>query len=150
MILWRNKDYCVLLVLGFILFQCKFPIHTELMSSEQLETLNRSIDAALSFASLATAFLFFTVSFIPVMAEKSPFFKSLRTDVKILERIMLDAFLFFLVSIMSLFFVFSDLLSWSDVTLVYSLWLTLLLTALYGMLSIFKELFSNIKKEINN
>ncbi|WP_413157116.1 hypothetical protein [Enterococcus casseliflavus] len=120
------------------------------MSSEQLETLNRSIDAALSFASLATAFLFFTVSFIPVMAEKSPFFKSLRTDVKILERIMLDAFLFFLVSIMSLFFVFSDLLSWSDVTLVYSLWLTLLLTALYGMLSIFKELFSNIKKEINN
>ncbi|TNW97532.1 hypothetical protein FIU51_15915, partial [Enterococcus faecium] len=39
-----------------------------LMSTQQLDSLNRSVDAVLSFASLATAFLFFTVSFIPVMA----------------------------------------------------------------------------------
>lgn len=149
MILWRNKDYLVLLVLGFILCQWKFPINTDLMSTQQLDSLNRSVDAVLSFASLATAFLFFTVSFIPVMAEKSPLFKSLRTDVKMLERIMLDAFIFFLVSIISLFFVFSDLLNLFDETILYSSWLSLLITALYGMLSIFKELFSNISKEIN-
>ena len=83
------------------------------------------------------------------MAEKSPLFKSLRTDVKMLERIMLDAFIFFLVSIISLFFVFSDLLNLFDETILYSSWLSLLITALYGMLSIFKELFSNISKEIN-
>lgn len=82
MILWRNKDYLVPLVLGFILCQWKFPIHTDLMSTQQLDSLNRSVDAVLSFASLATAFLFFTVSFIPVMAEKSPLFKSLKNRCK--------------------------------------------------------------------
>ena len=65
------------------------------MKPNELETFNRAVDAVLSFASLATAFLFFTVSFIPVMAEKSPLFKNLKTDVKVLERIMLDSFLFF-------------------------------------------------------
>lgn len=44
------------------------------MKPNELETFNRAVDAVLSFASLATAFLFFTVSFIPVMAEKSPLF----------------------------------------------------------------------------
>lgn len=144
----RNKDIIIVFVIAFIVCHFYFPLDPLAMEPVELETFNRAVDAVLSFASLATAFLFFTVSFIPVMAEKSPLFKSLKTDVKVLERIMLDSFLFFLTSIMSLIFVLMDMFTIIGWQIIYTTWLALILASLYGMLHIFIELFKNINKEI--
>ncbi|HHD7855571.1 TPA: hypothetical protein ACOW2D_000846 [Enterococcus faecalis] len=84
--LCRNKDIVLIFIVAFIGFHFFLYLDPKTMKPNELETFNRAVDAVLSFASLATAFLFFTVSFIPVMAEKSPLFKNLKTDVKVLER----------------------------------------------------------------
>ena len=131
--LCRNKDIVLIFIVAFIGFHFFLYLDPKTMKPNELETFNRAVDAVLSFASLATAFLFFTVSFIPVMAEKSPLFKNLKTDVKVLERIMLDSFLFFLT------------LGWQ---FIYTIWLALIATSLFGMLDIFIDLFKNINKEI--
>lgn len=144
----RNKDIVIIFVLALIICYFFFPLDPSKMEPVGLETFNRAVDAILSFASLATAFLFFTVSFIPVMAEKSPLFKSLKTDVKVLERIMLDSFLFFLTSIMSLIFVLMDMFTILGWKIIYTVWLALIVASLFGMMDIFIELFKNINKEI--
>ncbi|MGO2961615.1 MAG: hypothetical protein ACTIDE_03380 [Carnobacterium maltaromaticum] len=144
----RNKEFIIIFVIVLFITHFCFPLNPLKMDASELEIFNRAVDSVLSFASLATAFLFFTVSFIPVMAEKSPLFKNLRTDVKMLERIMLDSFLFFLTSIMSLMFVLLDIFQVVVASFVYSIWITLIVVSLYGMLDIFIELFKNINKEI--
>lgn len=148
--IFRNKDIFIIFAISLVVCFLFFPINPTLMKKEELDLFNRAIDSVLSFASLATAFLFFTVSFIPVMAEKSPLFKNLKTDVKMLERIMLDSFLFFLTSILSLFFIFSEIFFLFGNKYLYSIWLALIIVSLYGMIDIFKELFKNMNKEIKN
>lgn len=144
----RNKEFIFIFIIVLLIAHFCFPITPSKMDANELEIFNRAVDSVLSFASLATAFLFFTVSFIPVMAEKSPLFKNLKTDVKMLERIMLDSFLFFLTSIMSLVFVFLDVYEVFDGSFIYSIWIALIAVSLYGMLDIFIELLKNINKEI--
>ena len=73
--LCRNKDIVLIFIVAFIGFHFFLYLDPKTMKPNELETFNRAVDAVLSFASLATAFLFFTVSFIPVMAEKSPLFR---------------------------------------------------------------------------
>lgn len=146
--LCRNKDIVLIFIVAFIGFHFFLYLDPKTMKPNELETFNRAVDAVLSFASLATAFLFFTVSFIPVMAEKSPLFKNLKTDVKVLERIMLDSFLFFLTSIMSLIFVFMEMFATLGWQFIHTIWLALIATSLFGMLDIFIDLFKNINKEI--
>lgn len=145
----RNKDLLLIPIL-FIVLMLNFKWNILSMDENKKRLIEQLMNSVLSFSSLSTAFLFFTVSFIPVMAEKSKLFVSLKTDSKLLERIMMISLFFFLDSIMSLVYLFIIVFDVYFNTWWMNFWISINVYAIWGMVTIFYDLLVDIRKDINN
>lgn len=144
----RNKD-TTLLIPFFLLVYYKFPLDMKNMSDNTLELVRGMMDSVLSFSALATAFLFFAVTFIPIIANNTKLFDKFKTDQKFLERIMFISFLFLFISFLCLLFIFGNIYSIVFGNYFFSFFIAVLLFGIWGMFGLFFELMSDSVKKIN-
>lgn len=144
----RNKDMS-LLIPFFIIIYWKFPLNMISMTSTKLESLREMMDSVLSFSALATAFLFFAVTFIPIIANNTTLFTKFKTDQKFLERIMFVSFIFLFISFLCLLFIFGYIYDVNFGKIFFSIFISVLLYGIWGMFGLFFELIRDSIKKIN-
>ena len=129
-----------------------FPVNLKNMDAVQLELLNNMMDSLLSFSSLATTFLFFAVTFIPVIGNNSSLFINLKTDQKFLEKILFLSFIFLIISVLCLIFIVGRFIDFNLIRckLFFTMLFAMLAYSILGMLGIFFELILDPIKKINS
>ncbi len=135
----RNKDISLIPIFMFLIY-IFFPVNLKNMDLVQLELLNNMMDSLLSFSSLATTFLFFAVTFIPVIGNNSSLFINLKTDQKFLEKVLC------LIFIVGRFIDFNLI----RCKLFFTILFAMLAYSILGMLGIFFELILDPTKKINS
>lgn len=145
----RNKDTTVIVVFYPIAYY-RFPLSMSTMDENKLELVRGMMDSVLSFSALATAFLFFAVTFIPIIANNTALFSEFKTDQKFLERIMFVSFIFLFISLLCLFFIFGNIYSMNFGKIFFSTFISILLYGIWGMFGLFFELMSDSVRKINS
>ncbi|RBT48406.1 hypothetical protein EB20_01354 [Enterococcus hirae] len=147
----RNKDISLIPIFMFLIY-IFFPVNLKNMDLVQLELLNNMMDSLLSFSSLATTFLFFAVTFIPVIGNNSSLFINLKTDQKFLEKILFLSFIFLIISVLCLIFIVGRFIDFNLIRckLFFTILFAMLAYSILGMLGIFFELILDPTKKINS
>lgn len=143
----RNIDFVVFLII-FLFLVFNF-VSTGDITSENSEDFIIFLNSVLSFTSIITAFLFFTVSFLPLLREVSSLFSIFKFDIKLLDRIMVVTFYFFALSISILMLIF--IIYQVDVidNSIVKIFISLLLLSVYMIVTIFYDFFKELTNEIN-
>lgn len=150
--LCRNyKVMLIIIISGAIIFCIDkftrlFDVLTEEQKREQLFSL---IETIVSFSSITTAFLFFGVSFIPLISDDNKIMKIFRNKEKNYEEFIVCAIQFLLVSTISILIYFIYIVDISNIKYLLLVMITLLLSSIFNMLFLFYDLLHDISKKIN-
>lgn len=145
----RNKD-TILVIPVFLIAYFVFPLNLATMDASKLELVRGMMDSVLSFSALATAFLFFAVTFIPIIANNTSLFSEFKTDQKFLERIMFVSFIFLFISLLCLCFIFGNIYGINFGKIFFSIFISVLVYGIWGMFGLFFELMGDSVKKINS
>ncbi|PTK22730.1 hypothetical protein [Mammaliicoccus sciuri] len=150
--LCRNKKVMIIIiVLSFFIvyidYSTKlFDVLTEIQKREQLFSL---IETIVSFSSITTAFLFFGVSFIPLISDDNKIMKIFRNKEKNYEEFIVCAIQFLLVSTISILIYLLYIVDLSNIKCLLLIMITLLLSSILNMILLFYDLLKDISKKIN-
>lgn len=143
----RNKSTFFIFVL-LLIFQIFF-LNGKIESTIKNYDTNQFLDflsALVSYSSLTTAFLFFISTLIPLFNDKNDLYKIFKTDIKLLESIMLVTLLFMMSSIFSLLIFFFTVMK-IDINIWFiHIWLNMNVTATISLIVV----IINFLKDINN
>lgn len=145
----RNKKTIVYFIIVFIILFVVQKIN--LINVNQLienENYSSYLESIISFSSFTTAFLFFSVSLIPVLNKGIKFFKEFDMEYRILEDILINSFMFLIVTLSTLVLYFLLLIDYQINQFVIILWLTLLIVASYLLTSILYSLIKEVGNKI--
>ncbi|MEB7408016.1 hypothetical protein FPV13_07785 [Mammaliicoccus sciuri] len=145
----RNRKIIVYFIIVFIILFVVQKIN--LINVNQLiENKNYSsyLESIISFSSFTTAFLFFSVSLIPVLNKGIKFFKEFDMEYRILEDILINSFMFLIVTLSTLVLYFLLLIDYKINQFVFTLWLTLLIVASYLLTLILYSLIKEVGNKI--
>lgn len=151
-ILCRNKKVLIIIIvlaifLSYIDYSTRlFDVLTEVQKREQLFSL---IETIVSFSSITTAFLFFGVSFIPLISDDNKIMKIFRSKEKNYEEFIVCAIQFLLVSTISILIYLLYIVDISNIKYLLLLMITLLLSSILNMILLFYDLLNDISKKIN-
>ena len=145
----RNRKIIVYFIIVFIILFVVQKIN--LINVNQLienENYSSYLESIISFSSFTTAFLFFSVSLIPVLNKGIKFFKEFDMEYRILEDILINSFMFLIVTLSTLVLYFLLLIDYQINQFVIILWLTLLIVASYLLTSILYSLIKEVGNKI--
>ncbi|EGQ3841160.1 hypothetical protein HB259_002459 [Staphylococcus pseudintermedius] len=110
------------------------------------------IETIISFSSITTAFLFFGVSFIPLISDDNKIMKVFRNKEKNYEEFIICAIQFLLVSTISisLYIFYLVELPIIIINILLGCMLAFLVSSIINMLFLFKDLLMDISKKIRN
>ncbi|MEB8091821.1 hypothetical protein [Mammaliicoccus lentus] len=151
-ILCRNKKVLIIIIvlaifLSYIDYSTRlFDVLTEVQKREQLFSL---IETIVSFSSITTAFLFFGVSFIPLISDDNKIMKIFKSKEKNYEEFIVCAIQFLLVSTISILIYLLYIVDISNIKYLLLLMITLLLSSILNMILLFYDLLNDISKKIN-
>lgn len=150
--LCRNKKVMIIIIvlsvfIVYIDYSTKlFDVLTEIQKREQLFSL---IETIVSFSSITTAFLFFGVSFIPLISDDNKIMKIFRNKEKNYEEFIVCAIQFLLVSTISILIYLLYIVDLSNIKCLLLIMITLLLSSILNMILLFYDLLKDISKKIN-
>ncbi|MBO3080383.1 hypothetical protein [Mammaliicoccus sciuri] len=150
--LCRNKKVMIIIIvlsvfIVYIDYSTKlFDVLTEIQKREQLFSL---IETIVSFSSITTAFLFFGVSFIPLISDDNKIMKIFRNKEKNYEEFIVCAIQFLLVSTISILIYLLYIVDISNIKCLLLIMITLLLSSILNMILLFYDLLKDISKKIN-
>lgn len=154
-ILCRNKKTFAILMLSIALLSLVYyltPFFNVILLNKNKEQFFSLIETIISFSSITTAFLFFGVSFIPLISDDNKIMKVFRNKEKNYEEFILCAIQFLLVSTISIsLYIFY--LANSPIIIINILlgcMLAFLVSSIINMLFLFKDLLMDISKKIRN
>ncbi|MCJ0913173.1 hypothetical protein MTW86_01100 [Mammaliicoccus sciuri] len=145
----RNRKIIVYFIIVFIILFVVQKIN--LINVNQLienKDYSSYLESIISFSSFTTAFLFFSVSLIPVLNKGIKFFKEFDMEYRILEDILINSFMFLIVTLSTLVLYFLLLIDYKINQFVFTLWLTLLIVASYLLTLILYSLIKEVGNKI--
>ncbi|MBF2779949.1 hypothetical protein QI045_05180 [Staphylococcus saprophyticus] len=145
----RNRKIIVYFIIVFIILFVVQKIN--LINVNQLienKDYSSYLESIISFSSFTTAFLFFSVSLIPVLNKGIKFFKEFDMEYRILEDILINSFMFLIVTLSTLVLYFLLLIDYKINQFVFTLWLTLLIVASYLLTLILYSLIREVGNKI--
>ncbi|MGE0975337.1 hypothetical protein ACQE30_09940 [Staphylococcus cohnii] len=145
----RNRKIIVYFIIVFIILLVVQKIN--LINVNQLienKDYSSYLESIISFSSFTTAFLFFSVSLIPVLNKGIKFFKEFDMEYRILEDILINSFMFLIVTLSTLVLYFLLLIDYKINQFVFTLWLTLLIVASYLLTLILYSLIREVGNKI--
>lgn len=148
--LCRNKKSVVIFILvTILLLAISFltPLLETLVSKDNREELFSFIETIVSFSSITTAFLFFGVSFIPMISEDNKIMKVFRNNEKNYEEFIVCAIQFLLVSTVAIIFYFCHILHFIYEEILLFFMLSFLFSAIINMILLFFALLNDISKK---
>ncbi|MEB7824236.1 hypothetical protein [Staphylococcus chromogenes] len=154
-ILCRNKKTFTILMISMVLLSlvCYFTSFFNVMllnkNKEQFFSL---IETIISFSSITTAFLFFGVSFIPLISDDNKIMKVFRNKEKNYEEFIICAIQFLLVSTISISLYVFYLANSPKIIIIILLvcMVAFLVSAIINMLFLFNDLLMDISKKIKD
>ncbi|MBO0928970.1 hypothetical protein J2P86_09530 [Staphylococcus sp. 30400_3112M30941] len=151
--LCRNKKSVVIFIIVIILLfgiNCFTQLLETLVSKDNREELFSFLETIVSFSSITTAFLFFGVSFIPMISEDNKIMKVFKNNEKNYEEFIVCAIQFLLVSTVAIVFYFWHILHFFCEQFLLFLMLSLLFSAIINMIILFFALLNDISKKIRS
>ncbi|PTI10415.1 hypothetical protein BU094_12720, partial [Staphylococcus warneri] len=98
--------------------------------------------------SLTTAFLFFSVTLIPLLNDRAKLFEKLDTEKKLIENIMLNTEMFLLLSIYTLVLYCFKLYDIEIDNIYFVIWYSIICASIFKLIRTFYFLTINIAKTI--
>ncbi|MBM0377029.1 hypothetical protein EFT01_09690 [Staphylococcus pseudintermedius] len=154
-ILCRNKKTFAILLLSMALLSLVYYFTTffnVMFLNKNKEQFFSLIETIISFSSITTAFLFFGVSFIPLISDDNKIMKVFRNKEKNYEEFIICAIQFLLVSTISisLYIFYLVELPIIIINILLGCMLAFLVSSIINMLFLFKDLLMDISKKIRN
>ncbi len=154
-ILCRNKKTFAILLLSMALLSLVYyftPFFNVMFLNKNKEQFFSLIETIISFSSITTAFLFFGVSFIPLISDDNKIMKVFRNKEKNYEEFIICAIQFLLVSTISisLYIFYLAELPIIIINILLGCMLAFLVSSIINMLFLFKDLLMDISKKIRN
>lgn len=154
-ILCRNKKTFAILSLSMALLSLVYyftPFFNVMFLNKNKEQFFSLIETIISFSSITTAFLFFGVSFIPLISDDNKIMKVFRNKEKNYEEFIICAIQFLLVSTISisLYIFYLVELPIIIINILLGCMLAFLVSSIINMLFLFKDLLMDISKKIRN
>ncbi|EGQ2710090.1 TPA: hypothetical protein I1462_001706 [Staphylococcus pseudintermedius] len=154
-ILCRNKKTFAILLLSMALLSLVYyftPFFNVMFLNKNKEQFFSLIETIISFSSITTAFLFFGVSFIPLISDDNKIMKVFRNKEKNYEEFIICAIQFLLVSTISisLYIFYLVELPIIIINILLGCMLAFLVSSIINMLFLFKDLLMDISKKIRN
>ncbi len=141
----RNKDIIFVFIIIFItLIFLKF----QFSDIQIQEKYTDFLETFISFSSLTTAFLFFSVTLIPLLNDKAKLFEKLDTEKKLIENIMINTEMFLLLSIYTLGLYFCCLYNVKVANIYFIIWYSIICSSIFKLLRNFIFVTNNISKSI--
>ncbi|MCE5517029.1 hypothetical protein JL972_09095 [Staphylococcus pseudintermedius] len=152
-ILCRNKKTFAILLLSMALLSLVYyftPFFNVMFLNKNKEQFFSLIETIISFSSITTAFLFFGVSFIPLISDDNKIMKVFRNKEKNYEEFIICAIQFLLVSTISisLYIFYLVELPIIIINILLGCMLAFLVSSIINMLFLFKDLLMDISKKI--
>ncbi|WP_390524301.1 hypothetical protein, partial [Staphylococcus pseudintermedius] len=128
------------------------PFFNVMFLNKNKEQFFSLIETIISFSSITTAFLFFGVSFIPLISDDNKIMKVFRNKEKNYEEFIICAIQFLLVSTISisLYIFYLVELPIIIINILLGCMLAFLVSSIINMLFLFKDLLMDISKKIRN
>lgn len=154
-ILCRNKKTFAISLLSMALLSLVYyftPFFNVMFLNKNKEQFFSLIETIISFSSITTAFLFFGVSFIPLISDDNKIMKVFRNKEKNYEEFIICAIQFLLVSTISisLYIFYLVELPIIIINILLGCMLAFLVSSIINMLFLFKDLLMDISKKIRN
>lgn len=154
-ILCRNKKTFAILLLSMALLSLVYyftPFFNVMFLNKNKEQFFSLIETIISFSSITTAFLFFGVSFIPLISDDNKIMKVFRNKEKNYEEFIICVIQFLLVSTISisLYIFYLVELPIIIINILLGCMLAFLVSSIINMLFLFKDLLMDISKKIRN
>ena len=152
-ILCRNIKAFLILLCSIALAICISmftSIFNVLLLEDNKQQFFSLIETIISFSSITTAFLFFGVSFIPLISDDNKIMKVFRNKEKNYEEFIVCAIQFLLVSTISIALYIFYLADLPFTNCLLTTMLSFLISAIINMLILFYELLMDISKKIRN
>lgn len=149
----RNKKVvfiiiiCVLILFGLDYY---FNFFSKLITKDNKDELFSFIETVIAFSSITTAFLFFGVSFIPLISDDNKIMKVFRNKEKNYEEFIVCAIMFLLVSMISILIYILFLISVPFIKWLFFLMFVLLGSSMVNMWILFYDLLKDISDKIKN
>lgn len=137
---------CFVIVILINMFFLK--INPEEMNDQSIKKFENLLQDILTFSSLATGFLFFIISFIPILVKKNPILKKLGADIKMFDLIICTTLLYFVVSLFCIYYSFSVVVGWSVGIFKTSIFVGLTVSAFFGTILIFIYVLKKVSNEL--
>lgn len=141
----RNKDIFFVFIIIFITLLF---LKLQFSDIQIQEKYTGFLETFISFSSLTTAFLFFSVTLIPLLNDKAKLFEKLDTEKKLIENIMLNTEMFLLLSIYTLGLYFCCLYNVKVANIYFVIWYSIICSSIFKLLRNFIFVTHNISKSI--
>ncbi|WP_216652806.1 hypothetical protein, partial [Staphylococcus xylosus] len=121
-----------------------------LMSNKKYDEILTFTETIIAFSSITTAFLFFGVSFIPMISDDNKIMKVFRNNEKNYEEFIVCAIQFLMVSTISILFYLLYMVGSLGIKILLYSMLALLFSSIINMTILFIDLLKDISKKIEN
>lgn len=143
----RNIDVVLFFIILIIVFLCLNVQYSVIQNKEQYSDF---LETVISFSSLTTAFLFFSVTLIPLLNDRAKLFEKLDTEKKLIENIMLNTEMFLLLSIYTLVLYCFKLYDIEIDNIYFVIWYSIICASIFKLIRTFYFLTINIAKTIKS